>query len=219
MLKYFKHFLNVFFLCSLFFYVNGQKGLEFGAFVQPQTHWILNAQDKDAGEAMVAKLPYSMGIGINVGYNFTDFLGVRTGLTYTTQGQDYINRLTEPDTSFAIDLKYLKVPLFVKLNTGISSKVSFMVMGGPQVGLLTTAEYVWDDDKPEDISENYNNFELSVSAAGGLQVNMDDGSTLNFLLRAEYSLNNIEIETTGRDPAKNLAAGLYISYNYNLYFR
>jgi opacity protein-like surface antigen len=201
------------------FNTNGQKGLEFGAYVQPQTHWIFNAQDMDAGDAMQYKLPYSMGIGINLGYNFTDFLGVRTGLAYTIQGQDYVNRLSEPDTSFAIDLKYLKVPLYVKLNTGISTKISFMVMGGPQIGYLTSAEYIWDDERPVDISENYNSIELGVSGAAGLQVNMDDGSTLNFLIRGEYSLNNIEVEMAGRDATRNLAAGLYIAYNYNLYFR
>jgi hypothetical protein len=208
----------LFFLFSSFF-VNGQQGIEFGAYVQPQTHWILNAQDMDAGDAMKYKLPYSMGIGINVGYNINDFLGLRTGLAYSIQGQDYVNRLSEPDTSFAIDLKYLKVPLYLKLSTGVASKLSFMLMGGPQIGLLTSAEYIWDDEKPVDISENYNNIELGVSGAAGLQVNMDDGSTINFLIRAEYSLNNIEIETSGRDPSKNLAAGLYIAYNYNLSFR
>lgn len=206
-------------LLFLLFIANGQRGLEFGAYVQPQTHWILNAQDMDAGDAMKFKLPYSMGIGINVGYNFTDILGLRTGLAYCIQGQDYVNRLSDPDTSFAIDLKYLKIPLYLKLNTGVSSKVSFMVMGGPQIGLLTSAEYIWDDEDPIDISENYNSMELGVSGAAGLRINMDDGSNLNFLIRTEYSLNNIEIETAGRDPAKNLVAGLYIAYNYNLYFR
>ena len=219
MLKLSRPCLFLFSILLLSSAILAQRGIEFGAYVQPQTHWILNTQDMNAGETMKYKLPYSMAIGINAGYNFTDMLGVRTGLGYTTIGQDYLNTTTDPDTSSAIDLKYLRIPFFLKFSSGTNSKLGFLAMGGPQLGYLTAAEYIIEDDKPEDVSLNYASIELSVSGAAGILVNMDDGSTLNFLIRGEYSLNNIEESMQGRDPSRNLSVGLYIGYNYNLYFQ
>ena len=198
---------------------NAQKGLEFGAFVQPQTHWIMNDQDFEAGDELDFRVPYSMGIGINVGYNFSDMLGLRTGLSYDTNGQDYVNNSVDPSINSSIVLNYLKVPVYLKFNTNTQSKLSFLFLAGPQFGLLTKAESFFDEDDPVDQMEQYANFELSAAGALGLQINMDDNSTINFLWRTQYSLNNIEEKVVGRDAYQNLVTGLYIAYNYNLVFR
>jgi hypothetical protein len=213
------YILVVLLSCLINLIASAQRGLEFGAYIQPQVHWLLNDQDLNAGDSMQYKLSFSTAVGINAGYNFTDFLGVRSGISYTTLGQDYINKSSDPDTSFGVDLKYLRIPLYLKINTGINSKVSVMIMGGPQLGFLTAAEYLEDGRVEADIVDNYNLIELSASLAAGLQINMDDGSTLNFLWRNEYSLANVEKDVSNRDASRNLSTGIYIAYNYNLSFR
>ena len=94
--------------------LNAQRGLEAGAIIQPQVYTQIHC-NTPTDRAM--KIPYSFAIGVDLGYNFSDNFGLRTGLLYTPMGERYNDVSSDPEKRIDLNLNYLQAPLYFKYNS------------------------------------------------------------------------------------------------------
>jgi hypothetical protein len=60
-----------------------------GAVLLPQSTWLLNQDDSDAGPELDYEVTWGFAGGISASYNFNDYLGVGLDVLYSNQGQKY----------------------------------------------------------------------------------------------------------------------------------
>lgn len=187
----------------------GQKGLKLGMVALPQTTWMLNKDDMDVPQDQFKyKTTFGMAAGPSVGYNFHDGIGFRLNFLYSAQGQKYSNYNSEGTlVNHTRRLNYLKVPLFISLNTGTEfSKVILAADLGFQVDFLLRARYYNDDQSytPDEILFNpnvrdypstykqYSLFNYGPTAALGLDIKLAYNVMGNIRVRGDYSLTDAE---------------------------
>lgn len=201
-----------------------QKGLEVGVYATPQSTWIFNQQDFDEGDNLNFRSTIGYTVGANLGFNFTNTIGIRTGLAFSRQGQNYID--DNLDIPFATKLSYIKVPLLVKFNSDPQAATAFLATLGVDLGILSGGKYSIDgEDLPttfpfSDPKDDYNGFDLSAVVGFGLQARIDPRLNLNFMLRFSYSVLDIENEDAkplGRETANHFIGGLQVGANYVLF--
>jgi hypothetical protein len=197
-----------------------QKGLELGLNIAPQNTWIFNQQDFDEGDNLNFRATIGYNVGANVGYNFTNSIGIRSGIGFSTQGQNYID--DNFDIPYAVKLNYLKVPVLVKFNSDPQSATAFLATMGVDMGFLAGGKATIDGEEiPNyDVKDDYNAFDLAAVIGLGLQARLTDQLNLNFMLRVSYSVMDIEKESAkplGRESANHMIGGLQIGVNYVLF--
>jgi hypothetical protein len=205
-----------------------QKGLEFGVYVTPQNTWIFNQQDFDADSRLDFRPTIKMAFGASAGYNFTDNLGVQTGICYSSQGQNYKSTIGSLTSEFSADLTYLRIPVLFKYNSDPSSSSSFLVNAGLDFGIKTgaTANLTSPTTSSSDISANYNSMDIAAVFGFGAQFKLVENVYLTTMFRFSYSISTIESDqgkaaglqsSTGtRDAANNFTGGLQIGAKYVL---
>ncbi|RMG58658.1 MAG: PorT family protein [Bacteroidetes bacterium] len=179
-----------------------QKGWKAGLIGVPQAVFLYNADDLSLDEDIYRIEPlWGMSTGLNLGYNFNDYLGFRVNALYAQQGgafsalRDFENR-----TTFVTRLNYVKLPLLLGFNTGPENrKVMFTMYGGAQLNLLTGAnEYssypMLEAPLPDNVSEFprttdlYEPLTYSLVGEMGLDIQLPpDNFVLNLRLRADFS--------------------------------
>lgn len=198
---------TVFAVSTIFLFA--QRGIEAGALVQPQIYGQLygeNEPDK------AIKIPYSFAIGANVGYNFTNNFGLRTGFMYSPQGEKYSKTSTAPEQSIELNLEYIQVPLYLKLNSSVDRKISYILLLGPHVSYLNNAQFTLDSNDPESVLGDYNRVLFGASASVGIQLNLDQGGNINFLWRSAASIDQVQSNSTFL--SRNISTGLQLAYHY-----
>ncbi len=186
-----------------------QRGIEAGALVQPQIYgqWYDQARSEIA-----VKIPYSFAIGINAGYNFSDNFGFRSGFIYSPLGEKYADTATDPETSYDLNLEYIQIPLYLKLNTSLDRSLSGLIIAGPHLGFLNNATLAIDNEDPESVIGDYKRIIYGGSVGVGIQLNLDDGN-FNVLWRTNGSIIQVQ-DGTVDNPSLNMATGLQFSYHY-----
>lgn len=196
-----------------------QKGLELGVFGAPQNTWIFNQQDFDEGDALNFRATIKSAFGINAGFNFTNSIGIRSGVGLSMQGQNYVNDFT--DTKYKIAQTYVKVPVLLKFNSDPSAKSSFLFTTGVDFGFLSGAKFKVDGANTDlDVKDSYNGVDISVVVGLGMQAQLMENLYLNVLFRASYSVMDIEdadLKPAGRESANHMIGGLQIGVNYILF--
>jgi hypothetical protein len=208
-----------------------QKGFEIGVQAQPQNTWIFNSDDFAAGPDLNFETTFKFAYGLNLGYNFTDQIGVRTGVLMSRQGQHYITDETTPQ-EFQTNFRYLKIPVLLKYNGSLEHSVPFLLEVGPQFGLLQKATRTlptntsFTGKQVNDVAGLYKGSDIAIVLGIGTQIPIATAVNANVGLRFDYSLTDIEDETyknteflvenagVGRKSANNLTAGLKIGINY-----
>ncbi len=205
------------FLISFFsiigFQAFSQRGLEAGALIQPQIYGQLYTE---AIPDRATKIPYSFAIGINVGYNFSDYFGLRSGFIYSPQGEKYTVTSVDPEVAYELNLDYIQLPLYLKLNSSTDNKLSFLLLVGPHISFLNNATLTQDSDKPESVLGDYNRIGYGASVALGFQFNLDQGGNINFLWRTAASLD--PIQATETLLSRNISTGFQLAYHYFINF-
>lgn len=202
-------FISVLSVTSMF----SQRGLEAGALVQPQIFGQLY-QDDQPDRAV--KIPYSFAIGINVGYNFTDNFGLRSGFIYSPQGEKYSVTSTTPERAYQLNLEYIQVPLFLKLNSSTDRRFSFLLLLGPHISYLNDAELTEDQNDPVSVLGEYSRILTGASASIGVQLNLDQGGNLNVLWKTAGSIDAIQNESNFL--SRNISTGFQLAYHYFINF-
>jgi hypothetical protein len=107
-----------------------------GAVLLPQSTWLLNQDDSDAGPELDYEVTWSFAGGISASYNFNDYLGVGLDVLYSNQGQKYKGTKSGTTYTAKATLNYLKLPLLLRFNSDPNSVVQFNAFLGPQFSFL-----------------------------------------------------------------------------------
>lgn len=135
--------------------VQAQQGLHVGIMGGPQSTWLFNEHDSNEGKNLDYQPKWGANFGLRLGYHFTDFVGIETGLLYSSRGQkykgelDYINDATfynygSPsalaDLTATTRLNYLQIPFLFTTGSEPSHTSSFRFYTGPQLMFLMKSE-------------------------------------------------------------------------------
>jgi hypothetical protein len=114
-----------------------QEGaISIGAVLLPQSTWLLNQDDSDAGPELDYEVTWGFAGGISASYNFNDQLGVGLDVLYSNQGQKYKGTQSGISYTAKATLNYLKLPLLFRFNSDPNSVVQFNAFLGPQFSFL-----------------------------------------------------------------------------------
>ncbi len=114
-----------------------QEGaIRIGAVLLPQSTWLLNQDDSDAGPELDYESTWGFAGGVSASYNFSDYLGVGLDVLYSNQGQKYKGTQSGISYTAKTTLNYLKLPLLLRFNSDPNSVVQFNAFLGPQFSFL-----------------------------------------------------------------------------------
>jgi hypothetical protein len=150
--------------------------------------------------------------GGNLGYNFSDHVGVVGEVDFSRQGQNYSGLTADINSMRYITLNYIQIPIMLKYMAG-SPMSKFYIMVGPQWSILSTASITQTE---KGVSTNlggkefFTPYDLGVAAELGSEFTLSGDLFMTTGLRFNYCLADIN--------AKNYRT-LYTSYNasYNAY--
>ncbi len=174
----------------------------------------------------------------NLGYNFSESLGIMGEVQYSLQGQKYegpqsLNGSTY-DVVRDIDLRYINIPLFFKFSSG-EKLVRFRFLVGPQLGILldATQEYKRNGAKQgtkaidldgnqfttdeNNIKDRFDKFDFGGALDVGADFHVSDALCLTAGLRGNYGFRDINARAYRIDdldgeyvPSHNVWGGLYV---------
>lgn len=142
--------------------------------------------------------------GIHVGgflvYMFNENMGVQPEILYSMQGSNW----DDDGDDNKIKFNYIQIPVLFRYN--IIDMVS--VHGGPQIGMLTSADIEYEDGDEEDIKDDFKGTDFS--AAFGAEVDLPIG--LGFGLRYVLGLTNVSEDDFAIEETKNRNIQIYAKY-------
>ena len=218
------YLLIAFLLVATYSTCFAQKGLEIGLRVFPQATTLVNDDDFAAGDELNFKVPFKFGGGLTVGYNFTNSVGLYTGVLFSPQGTKYVNG--DKTLEWEAKLNYIKIPFVVKANSNPNNGVCFLFNAGIEYGILSSAtgDYsYWDgvtSSADKDIKDTFKSSALAAMMGFGAQFKFTDQILGHTMLRFDYAFGDIENPDTktpaNRTPTHPGAAGLQIGISYLL---
>lgn len=138
-----------FLLLSLGCTVNAQQGLHVGVVGGPQSTWLFNEHDSNEGPNLDYQPKWGANFGLRLGYHFTDFVGIETGLAFSSRGQKYKGELdygvygtpsAKADLTASTKLNYLQIPFLFSTGSEPSHTSSFRFYTGPQLMFLMNSK-------------------------------------------------------------------------------
>lgn len=175
-----------------------QTGVYFGVDVGIQNSRILNKLDQNSKDSIHLRATFKPMMGIDVGWQFAPKFGIQTGFLLSQQGQKY-NSTTNKSKTFSTDLSYVKIPLILTYKTSTEKSISFTLQGGVQVNFLYRAESnrnkIWGNYTKAyvDVSSFYQKTFFEFVFGLGTQYNISEKINLFTVLRADCSINDIEL--------------------------
>ena len=142
--------------------------------------------------------------GVYGNYMFSDQWGVQAELLYSGQGAK-----DENDSDIKYKLSYLNLPILAKYYV----TEAFSIELGPQLGFLLDSETDVSGDGLEiDVDEIYKDFDLSVAAGLGYELEMG----LNFGVRYNFGVTDIADSDVffGDDAARNSVIQVSVGYTF-----
>jgi hypothetical protein len=203
-----------------------QQGWSIGILFNPSYYQLYNKSDFSADPRVLYPVspnePNSYTFGAEVGYNFTDNIGVKSGLNYSTNLQRYgANHLV----AYASQLNYLQLPILFTISTPRSedNDNKFALLGEVGVvnsylvgyketletGLENSNSYSrWKDDNGMVVSHTvnpnfertdsyksdwiYNRFDFNLYVALGMRYFIKDNISIDFKFNAQYGLIDLD---------------------------
>ncbi len=138
-----------FLVFSLGYVVNAQQGLHVGVIGGPQSTWLFNEQDSNEGPNLDYQPKWGTNVGLRLGYHFTDFVGIESGLAFSSRGQKYKGELdyapygspsAKADLTATTKLNYLQIPFLFSTGSDPSSTSGFRFYTGPQLMFLMNSK-------------------------------------------------------------------------------
>jgi hypothetical protein len=240
--------LTLFLFIFLFIFsssLKAQKGKELVIGANAALTGVLIMNQNFYGEPEIKYAP-KMGYaaGFNIGYNFSESLGIMGEIQYSLQGQKYEGKQSMNGNTYEvdrdIDLRYINIPLFFKFSSG-DKLVRFRFLVGPQVGILleATQEYTRNGTKlrseaidldgnkfttdANDIKDRFEKYGFSFAADLGADFHVSDVLCLTVGLRGNYGLTDINATAYRIDdldgeysPSHNVWGGLYVGILYKI---
>lgn len=213
-----------------------QAGLEVGGFVMPQSVWIFNKDDSDQNARLDYVPTYTFAYGAELGFNFSDAIGIQTGLIISKQGQDYDSDgsgsfasplpISWVGTERSVELTYLKIPFLLKFNSNPDAGTAFLFKIGPQLAFLTNA-----DSDVDGVAESFSGFTLKDLYEGnyisavmsiGARFTLAESLFLNTSFRFDASLGDVEDKEqnaywpSDRPEGRAVTGGFQVGVSYNI---
>ncbi len=219
-----------------------QKGLSLGvngAYVNTN---ILNQNTWGNGHEYDYKLTFSFAYGFDIGYNFTDNLGLYTGFGFLNLGQDYTDSYDGKNWERSLLFKYNVIPIMFKY-TGSQARVNFVGGVGILYAMMKQADQTWTRDgaayhemgetinsKEEfdigasDVTDRYTKNDIILNLEVGARIIIIDNLYIDALLNFGYGIKDINepdyhfINKDGNyDPSHNAFVGFKVGVAYVLF--
>jgi hypothetical protein len=217
-----------------------QKGLYFGVAGTIQNTWIIN-QNNYGRSNMNEQVTMGGAANINLGYDFTNHLGIKIEVGYGKLGQKYTDKVGDSSFTREVKMNHLMIPILLKYRTG-GAIAKFYVAIGPQFDMLLSAKqsYILNGKNFEDTLETVSGEKFSVGqeemkerfSSMDVFARMDLGIDITLvkhiliecglklgyglmdLNSADYRLKN---PSSGKySPSHNVFGGLTLGINYRL---
>ena len=220
-----------------------QKGFYFGLAGTIQSTWITNQNNYGFSE-MDYKSTFGGAGNLNVGYDFTNHLGLKLEIGYSKLGQKYTDSKTDSlknnyDFSREIKMNYLTIPILFKYRTG-GAIAKFYVALGPQFNMLLSAKQTYTvngmpivaEQKTvsgntfqigqEDIKERYSSMDIVARVDLGLEITLvkflmlDVGATFGYgLMDLNATDYRLKDSTGNYHPSHNAFGGLTLGLGWH----
>jgi hypothetical protein len=195
-----------------------QKGLEITAGFTPGVSFILNDEDFAEGESLNIQATFAYQGGLTLGYNFSETIGLATGIGIAALGQNYTtdfdNVANDDQIKYDRKLTYVRVPLLLRVGGDPTAATSAFFRFGPHFDFLSGAigRNYGSANNPADNSTNYRNitkllsseeaeiyngFVLGMTLEVGGKIRITDQMGVLLMFHLESSLTNPE----GQDAA------------------
>ena len=192
-----------------------QKGLEVGVEFTPAVTFILNDEDFAEGEALNFKGTFGYNTGLSLGYNFTEGLGISSGLLLSRQGQNYVTDYAgvakADQDEFSRNLTYVRLPLLLKFNSDPTASSGSYFRFGPHFDFLSGARFKYDDKSffngDADINllkdNGFNDLEIYKKVVFGLTLEFGGSANINEYLKLTFMLHlSGNLNSEGVDAAQ-----------------
>lgn len=187
------------------------------------------------------ELKYGAAFNLQLGYNFTENIGLFTEIGKQAMGQKYTDTWENFDVARDIDMSYLNIPLLFKYSYG-ESRARFRLLVGPQLAFLSKAEQTYtvngmeiegqfelenkDDETfdvgAKDITDRFNSMDIGVVLDLGADIFLMENilylsaaARLNYgftdINASAFQLNNID---GNYDPSHNAGGVFMIGIHY-----
>ncbi|MGH1334697.1 MAG: outer membrane beta-barrel protein [Aureispira sp.] len=226
----------------------GQSGLELTAGYTPGISFVLNDDDFAEGEALNYQVTYGSQLGLTVGYNFSEKVGVMTGFGLASINQNYIsdydNRTKENQSTFNRKTTYIRIPLMVRIGGDPTAPSSAFFRFGPHFDFLASAEGDYDtfigignvgtrvdgtiNYRDDNFEGAFSNSVIGLTMEVGGRIRISDVMGVLLLFHLESSLTNPEGDDAAnffvsnsageRAGSFNVMPGINVSFQYVLSF-
>jgi hypothetical protein len=182
-------------LCS------AQKGLWISMNYLPQITGMLNKDDKSYfGELYQYRTTYDQAAGIQFLYNFNDRLGVGSGLLFSSEGQKFLSIHWNTPFPGKKRMDYLKIPLFISLNSNPDKKIIFKIMPGIQINYLLKADgAVVLIDRPNNFfdlqpakTKYFHKVLFAANLSAGFEYKLSEKLNLGLIARTDFAFTDAE---------------------------
>ena len=201
-----------------------QPGLELTAGYTPGMSFVLNDDDFAAGEELNYQVTYGSHVGLTVGFNFSEKVGVTTGFGLASINQNYVTaydgRTRDEQNTFNRRTTYIRIPLMVRIGGDPTAPSSAFFRFGPHLDLLAGAMGNYDTRVPivgnrVQTSENFRNYRtifstedeeiyqgvtIGLTMEVGGRIRISDVMGVLLLFHLESSLTNPEGEDAWKAP-------------------
>ncbi len=204
-----------------------QKGLSLGVNGEYTGITIINQNTWDTGREYDYTFTNAGAFGFDVGYNFTDELGIYSGFGIMTLGQDYTDAYAvvaggeESNWERTLRFNYHVVPLMFKF-TGSENTVNFIGGFGILYAVMKEAEQTWTKDGEPwnnaegagntNVTERFNKKDIILNIEFGARIFVMDNLYIDATMNLGYGLTDINDEAW-RTPNKD---GMY-NASHNAY--
>jgi hypothetical protein len=215
-----------------------QKGLYVGVSGAIQSTWVTNQNNYGLPE-MDYNTTFHGAANINIGYDFTDHLGVKAEVGYATYGQKYKDQKGDSTLSREVKMNHYTIPVMFKYRVG-GKVTKFYVAVGPQFDLLSSASQTYTlnnhdyvdtlntlSGKPfnvgaSDITDRYNSLDIMARMDLGVDITLIEHLVIELGLKFGYGLMDINASdfqlpdhSGAYHPSHNVFGGLVLGVNWH----
>jgi hypothetical protein len=216
-----------------------QKGLYFGIAGTAQSTLITNQNNYGLPE-MDYKTTFGGAANLNVGFDFTNHLGIKIEVGYGRYGQKYTDKRDSSTFDRDIKLNYLTIPIMLKCRIG-GPLVKFYIAIGPQFNMLLSAKQTYNkNDLPymddiddithntfkigkEDIKERFSSSDIYARIDLGIDIIIIRHLMIEAGIKFGYGLMDINAadyrikdHSGAYHPSHNVFGGITLGLNYHL---
>lgn len=219
-----------------------QKGLSLGVSGAAISTSIINQNTWGNGHEYDYESTFSSFYGFDIGYNFTDNVGIYTGYSFFNLGQKYSDNYDGVNWKRELTFKYNVIPIMFKY-TSSQSRVNFLGGIGILYAMMNSADQTWTYDgepyeetgitlvskKPfdlgaSDVTDRFAKNDIILNLEIGARITLIDNLFLDAMLNFSYGLTDINeadyqfIDKDGNyNPSHNIFGGVKVGVLYVLF--